>query len=113
VLAASRWLEAAAEAGKLADAAQSPEVRSALRELVLSYTASAAGLDARTSRPATRRRPSDPAVAPPHNPGKRHADANVGASSGSVTDKAAFTSSDIPSARVSAQGETATSAPRC
>ena len=46
LLSARRWLELAAEIRGLADSAQSPEVRSALRELAFNYTAFAAGLDA-------------------------------------------------------------------
>jgi hypothetical protein len=46
LLSAPKWLELAAEVRELADTAQSPEVSSALRELALSYTAMAAGLDA-------------------------------------------------------------------
>jgi len=46
LLSAHKWLELAAEARELANVAQSPEVRSALRELAFNYTAFAAGLDA-------------------------------------------------------------------
>jgi hypothetical protein len=49
LLSARKWLELAAEVRGLADAAQSPEVRSALRELSFNYTAFAAGLDASNS----------------------------------------------------------------
>jgi hypothetical protein len=46
LLSASRWLELAAEVRQVAETARSPEARSALRELALSYIANAAGLDA-------------------------------------------------------------------
>ena len=46
LLSAHKWLALAVGVRELADAAQSPEVRSALRELAFNYTAFAAGLDA-------------------------------------------------------------------
>ncbi|HET7881801.1 MAG TPA: hypothetical protein VFL55_13020 [Acetobacteraceae bacterium] len=54
MLPAPKWLELAAEIRGLADAAQSPEVRSALSELAFCYTAFAAGLDASNEPPRER-----------------------------------------------------------